>query len=139
MQMVLYGNVGYAVGDINLSEDARVQTLRCIELGAFPSFTMAYRNLADLRSDPNHSRYFAVGYEAQKARMIASYTAINEVLSRVSGCRMTLHRPLAENVFETVYDNGVCIRVHYGKEAYTAEDGVVTESLDYTVCEEGAV
>ena len=119
LQMVLRGQVRYAVSAINLSEDVDRQLLRCVEMGAYPSFTVAAQNLYSLRTDPCYNRYYAVDYAVLADTITDSYQRVAAVLDRVTDSGIAAHGMVDKQVYRTDYENGVSVLVNYRQTDYT--------------------
>ncbi|MDR2559054.1 MAG: DUF5696 domain-containing protein [Oscillospiraceae bacterium] len=110
--MLLSGSANYAGPPINLSSafDEDEIIARLVEFGASPHFTFTAEASAELKyTGKNHVH--ASTFDNWRDSSVRIYSAVNEVLSRVSGSAITEHEVLPDGQRRVTYDNGVIIEI----------------------------
>ncbi len=79
--MVLHGYINIAGSPTNMAGDIKYETLRLIENGAAPYFTLSYQNTAELRTQESLVEYFSVQYGIWKEDLVELYNKINADLA----------------------------------------------------------
>ena len=130
-QIAFHGIKDYTGHAINLSQDGETELLRCAEYGAGLNFTFMAED-ASLVQETLHTGFYGASYAQwsdHAADMILKYQQDMQGLNRQP---ITGHRVLAENVTETVYQNGVRVLVNYSSDDVTAE-GISIPARSYLV------
>ena len=130
LQMLLHGLVRYAAPSINMSADPNEAVLKAIETGSELSFTWIYEDPTILRNTSLNT-LFASDYRLWLDFAGESYRKAAAALESVSGLQMTGHRRLADEVYETTYENGTRVLVNYGGAAFTTEEGLSVGAENY--------
>lgn len=117
-QMVFHGYVSYSMGATNLSSNPADQTLRCIEYGAYPMFSLVGQNVDELIGSRMDSLYSGDA-KLWMDYMAVQYGQVNEALQDVQDSTMVDHQILTENVRQITYSNGMMIYVNYGADSVT--------------------
>jgi len=112
-QMVFHGCVNYSLGAVNLSSNPADTTLKHLEYGASPLYSLITRNTDELIGSRMDSLYSADA-ALWTGFMSRQYMQLDEVLSLVSGSCMTGHEIISKDVRVVSYENGVRICVNYG-------------------------
>lgn len=130
-QMVLRGYVDYATAPFNLSTYLNDQDyiLKVLEYGSHINFQWIYQSNDELKNT-SFDHLYAVNYERWLDRAVEIYHEVNEVLKQVEGETIRSHERLADQVYRTMYDNGVYVIVNYGLEPITI-DGQTIEPQGY--------
>ncbi len=123
-QMVLAGSIMYTAETWNNVADSDYYTLRCIETGSAPDFTVIAADNSDVKYT-KYDQYYAVNYDTIKDSMEDVTATVTKALSDVYGSKMVNHEQLTNNVVAVTYDNGNVVVVNYGDTAYTSPYGVV--------------
>lgn len=121
VQMVLNGYIEYTASPINESEDERGQFLKALETGSGLSFVAAFRNQNQLKSS-SQSQFYSVNYKILYDEISELYAEWTEATERIGSTAISSHRWLADNVYETVYDNGAVVYVNYNAYDYMEKD-----------------
>ncbi|TNJ55717.1 hypothetical protein FE784_39310 [Paenibacillus hemerocallicola] len=116
-QIVLHGLVGYTSAWSNLRDESRVEFLRSIEYGAYPTYVFASAP-SDKLKNAYSVWYYSLNYKDWLDSLAEEYRRSNEALSEVQGKSITGHRTLAPNVKETVYEGSYRIIVNYNASEY---------------------
>lgn len=117
-QMVFHGYVSYSLGATNLSSNPSEQTLRCIEYGAYPMFSLVGQNVDELIGSRMDSLYSGDA-KLWMDFMAVQYGQVNEALQGVQDSTIVDHQILTEDVRQITYSNGTVIYVNYGTSAVT--------------------
>ena len=123
-QMVLSGDMVYTADVWNNEADSTFYTLKCIETGSAPDFTVI-KEANDKVKYTKYDQYFAVTYDTIKDSMIEVTNTVTEALSDVYGAKMTGYDKLNDNVVAVTYDNGNGVIVNYGTAAFASSYGNV--------------
>lgn len=118
-QIALHGLVTYTSNWLNLPDEQRVDFLRTIEYGAYPSYVFTGAPSGRLKNAYS-IWYYSTNYRDWQETVQREYREINEALRDVQGQFITAHRTLAPGVKETVYGNGTSIMVNYNAEPYAS-------------------
>lgn len=129
--MVLSGSMAYYSEPVNLSDNWDLLLLQCVESNTSPTFVLVYDNMADLkRSD--FPQYYSTDFAQLKEDILSTYQEIARQLAPVANSAIQDHRRLANEVTETVYENGVRVLVNYGAQAYE-QNGVLVPAQKFQV------
>ncbi|MFD0958370.1 DUF5696 domain-containing protein [Paenibacillus chungangensis] len=135
MQMALHGLITYTTGYVNEREQYRQQLLRDLEYGALPSMILTHEPTQELNNSRN-IRLFSSQYEEWSEKAVEQYQIYNEVQGGVMDQFIVDHRELADNVYETTYENGRKVVVNYNNTTYV-NGSLQVEGKGYTVVKEG--
>lgn len=114
-QMVTRGYVNYAGLPVNQGSDLQDTFLKSLEIGAYPYFLWGYRDPSILKDTPFHY-LLSTDYRTWLDFASRYYEALNRVLQPLQGQTIVDHKRLANQVYETTYENGTRIVVNYGDE-----------------------
>ena len=128
--MVLSGYVRYTGGSSNLDFSDQSDRLRLLETGAAPACTLCAENGDQLRSS-DFTEFYAIEYAYVGERIKEDYRYVAEAVGDCWGQPILGHTRLADNVYETVYANGVHILVNYNTYDVTLSDGRSVGACDY--------
>ena len=131
-QMALHGYVEYVGEALNLTANPMDELLKSAEYGAGLSFTLMNESPFTLQNTL-YMEYFGAEYDAYKENMYATYNRYNKELGHIFNQDMTDHEFLTADVTCTTYADGTKVYVNYGYYDFTAADGTVVPSKDYTV------
>jgi hypothetical protein len=118
LHIAVHGLVQYAYEPYNLVSDGRRIFLREIEYGAMPIFLLTQANSAQLLRTNTNSIYSSQ-YSFWRDELIRQYKVV-EQLGPLSDQFITAHEKLAENVYQTTYEDGSRVIVNYGPGTYQA-------------------
>lgn len=91
MGMVLHGYVNFAGTPTNMASDMDYTTLKMLESGALPYFTLSYQNTPLLKEDNALSKYYSVAYNIWRNDLIETYDNLNELLAEVQSAIIIDH------------------------------------------------
>ena len=137
LQLVLHGLVRYAAPPVNMSANPNQAVLKAIETGSELSFTWIYEDPVILRNTALNT-LFASDYRLWLDFAEESFRKASAALESVSGLQMTRHRRLADEVYETAYENGTRVLVNYGDAVFTTEEGLSVGAENYLLIEGAA-
>lgn len=132
IQIALHGLVTYTSQYINEREEYTTQFLRDLEYGTVPSFIFTHEPTEALRFSYG-LRLFSTQSSSWENEAVQQYQIFNEVLGDVQDQFIVNHRQLANNVFETTYENGKRVIVNYSNSRSYIADGVNVEPRSYAV------
>lgn len=136
-QMVFHGYVSYSLSASNLASNPADMTLKCLEYGASPLYSLVGQNVDELIGSRTDQLYSA-DYRDWIEDIGRQYSQVNEVLGQVRTSRITEHVILGEDLRKVSYDNGIIIYVNYG-EAKAAADGLTLEGKGFTAVRDGKI
>ena len=136
-QMVFHGYVSYSLGETNLSSNPSDMTLKCLEYGAYPLYSLISQN-ADELIGSRLDRLYSADASNWMDFVAIQYRQLDEVLGLVQTSTVVEHRIIGGDVRMTAYSNGVTVYVNYGSEA-AAVDGIRLAPLGYAAVRDGAV
>lgn len=134
-QMVFHGYASYSLPPVNLSSNPTEITLKHLEYGASPMYSLTARNIDELIGS-RMDRLYSADVSIWMDYMAKQYEQINAVLRGVQTSTITDHRILSENVRAVEYSNGTTIYVNYGSEAAQAE-GIRIQPMGFAVTVNG--
>lgn len=131
LQIVLKGSVDYYGPYSNMSFYSKMDILKLIEYGAYPSFKLTGKSNTELAYTTS-SELYSTNYVDWKKNIIDSYNYINKGLSKVEGKMIADRTVLSVGVVKVDYEGGISIIVNYTGSEYKL-DGVVVHAQDYAV------
>ena len=132
-QMVLHGIVSYSMPSMNSFADSKTAMLKAIETGSSIMYSLSATEFAEIIND-GYDELGCTYYKDWLNEIIESGNIVSEVLEKVADCEIYGHTKLTENIYKTVYSNGVSIYVNYG-DADISIDGVTVKAKDFCVAE----
>jgi hypothetical protein len=131
--MVLHGYVDYAGKPINLGrdQDQRTALLKTLETGSNVFYQWFYAQPTIIRDTKLNSLY-SPHYGDWFEEAVQLYNESNAILRDVQDQTIKGHRKLADEVFETTFEQGKKIIVNYNKSAVTVDD-ISIEAQGYRV------
>lgn len=132
-QMVLHGYVNYTTCPVVQSVDRDITFLKSIETGADLLYTCTADDAFALR-ETRLANIYSSKISIWKKNAVEYYKENNAVNSKVWDQTITDHARVGEDVFKTVYANGVSVYVNYSDKDQTV-DGVTVKAENYVVKE----
>lgn len=129
MQIVLHGYVNYSGNALNLNGDLKTQLLRSIEYGSAPMFTVAANN-TDLIKKTSMPYYFSVDWDVLKEEIAESAKTWSQAYVGLDSLSIEQHKKVQDDVYLTVYENGVGFYVNYGDNDVNI-NGLSVKANDY--------
>lgn len=137
-QMVFHGYVSYSLDAVNLCGNLGDMTLRCMEYGACPMYSLVGEENVDELIGSTMDHLYSANYGNWADYMEAQYGQLNQVLGGVQDSVMTAHEVLGGGARKTCYENGMVIYVNYGKEDVRA-DGFIIQAKGYAAVKDGRI
>lgn len=134
-QICLHGLVSYSTEPLNLSEDARNLVLRAVETGSSLSACLMYQE-NDVLRDTKYNTILSGNQETWIDTLAEYYKETCEILDQTMTAKIIGHEKLQENVYRTIYENGITVYVNYADKEVNW-NGMVIPSKDF-VYERGA-
>ncbi len=119
-QLVTSGHIPQTGALLNRADDLRRQVLRCVEYGVGLQVQVTWQPSSFLKAT-EYDRLYRSHYADLLPEITEGYAMVKDVLDAVAGSAMTDHGQVAEQVYKTVYANGVTVYVNYGDADYVAE------------------
>jgi len=129
-QIVAHGLVPYDGQPFNLMNDGQRTFLHQVEYGAIPHFVLTYENSA-LLARTFANQHWSTQYSFWRDEIVRQYRAM-ETLAPLANQFIAAHARLAEDVYETVYEDGTRVVVNYDTHPYVLES-VTVPALDFVV------
>ncbi|MBO5198888.1 MAG: hypothetical protein J6B85_10280 [Lachnospiraceae bacterium] len=116
-QMVVKGSVVMGASSLNLSGDYHYRFLKALETGCSLSYTWIAGDVTQF-VDTVYNDMMSTSFDYWLEVAAGQYTSAKELLEQTSDSAIMSHRKLADNVFETTYENGIRVYVNYSEEDY---------------------
>lgn len=117
--IAIHGLITYSSQPGNLRDEYNYELLSSVEYGALPAYLLTYEDPGILKD--TYTRYiFSSSYSEWMNTIIEEYKRVDAVLGGLQDSLIVNHRKIAEDVFETAYDNGHTVVVNYGDFPYQA-------------------
>mgnify|MGYP001627111212 CR=1 FL=1 len=122
LQIVLSGRLNYFTPYMNNGFFSKMDVLKAIDYGAYPSFLVSWLDNASLKDTPLWD-YPSTRYEDWKNKMVEIYNTINSALKYVKGSTITDRIVIKPGVVKVSYSNGYEIYINYTNKEF--KDGLV--------------
>lgn len=136
-QMVMHGYVSYSLDAVNLCGNPEEMTLKCMEYGAYPMYSLAGENIDELIGSSMDHLYSA-DFSNWEEYIAFQYRQLNQVLAQVQDSVIIGHEIPEGNLRKVSYENGTVIYVNYGQNDLEA-DGFLVRGKGYTSVRSGVV
>ena len=117
-QLVTHGYIEYSGDPQNLHPDKQRSFLRSVEYGALPHYSGIYAPSSELTRSVL-AWLFSACYTDWLPDASAQAAQVGDLFEKIAGQKMTNHRTVSENVFETVYENNVTVTVDYNELTFS--------------------
>lgn len=125
----LHGLVQMGTSPVNASASPDDMRLKALECGISTAYTLGLRNTNQFKNTAaSDYSYLDAGLWAQRAA--EDYSVLHSYLLQVENRAVSEHTKLAENVYKTVFENGVGVIVNYG-ETSAVIDGITVGAGDF--------
>ena len=131
--MVLNGNMALYAKASN-GYDTREMTLKLIEAGVFPQFSMIYSDISQLREA--EAEILCESFETVRDKALQVYEEVSSALKKAEGKAIVLHKKIQDNVTVTTYENGYTVVVNYNAKPVTVK-GKTIESRSWSAFDGG--
>jgi len=112
IQIALHGYINYSSAPLNLSDDFNKEVLRSVETGSGIHFVWTYNDNSILK-DTAFTNYYSVNYLDWIDKAAQTYDDVNKVLKEVTNQAIVKHEQLQDDLYRTIYENGISIIVNY--------------------------
>ena len=138
-QLALRGLTNLVGKDVNLnSRSLDYYLLQAAETGMSVKYTVSVKN-PDMLKNTHFEAIYAAHWAEWKHEILEAAKKCQELSALIGGQQITGHQILAENVFQTTYENGVRVITNYSALPYESADGVVEAGTWLLVQEGGAL
>ncbi|EKN65208.1 hypothetical protein BABA_21226 [Neobacillus bataviensis LMG 21833] len=131
-QMVLKGYVEFAGNALNLTEDFKTDYLKAVESGAGLYFTWMYRG-NEILKNTEFATYYSVQFDSWFREAMEKYKEMNQQLKITQNQRIIHHEQIAEQVYQTSYENGVDVYVNYRDQDFQLPSGAIVKAKEFAV------
>ncbi len=136
-QLALRGLTNLVGKDVNLNSRALdYYLLQAAETGMSVKYIVSAKN-PDMLKNTHFEAIYAAHWDEWKDEILAAAEKCRELSALIDGQQITGHQILAENVFETTYENGVVIVTNYTSHPYNYNEHVVEAGSYYHADQEG--
>ncbi len=133
--IAIHGLLTYSSTAGNQRYDAVRDLLRQIEYGALPNYWVTEENSSVLKRT-EFDYIYQSEYSVLEQQIVEEYETMKTVFGGSWESEIVDHRQVADDVFETVYDNGRTVWVSYSETSVSAE-GHDIAPLSFKVVSEG--
>ena len=138
-QLALRGLTNLVGKDVNLnSRSLDYYLLQAAETGMSVKYTVSVKN-PDMLKNTHFEAIYAAHWAEWKHEILEAAKKCQELSALIGGQQITGQQILAENVFQTTYENGVRVITNYSALPYESADGVVEAGTWLLVQEGGAL
>lgn len=138
-QLALRGLTQLVGQDVNLnSRSLQYYLLQAAETGMGVKYTVTAQN-PDILKSSHFEAVYAAYWAEWKDEIAEAAKQCAELSVSIGGQQITDHVILAENVFQTTYENGVRVITNYTAQPYESADGMVEAGTWLLVQEGGAL
>lgn len=130
-QLVLHGSVAMAMKPIIQSSNPTKAFLKAVETGTELTYTGIYAHASEL-SNTEYDHLYSSTYTWWLDEAAERYAEYQPLMERIYDSFIVSHNEIADNVMQTVYDNGVTVTVNYNDFDVTC-NGIKVSAMDYTV------
>lgn len=117
-QIVAHGLLSYSGESYNVYNDGKRTFLRYVEYGAVPIFSLTQAS-SSLLLRTQTSGFYSTQYGFWRDEIIRQYQAM-ETLAPLANQFIVGHARLAEDVYQTTYEDGTRVVVNYSTQPYAA-------------------
>ena len=138
-QLALRGLTNLVGVDVNLnSRSLDYYLLQAAETGMGVKYTVTAQN-PDILKSSHFEALYAAYWQSWKDEIAVAAAKCQELSALIGGQQITGHVILAENVFQTTYENGVIVVTNYTSLPYDYEGHTVEGGTYYLTQEGGAL
>lgn len=131
VQMVLHGYVEYSGVALNATNNYDTAILKAVETGSILKFAVCAKPQEALKTSEVQG-YYTAEFQQLRDDIAQLYPRLGSYYAAIAGARITDHRQLDTQVWETVYENGTRAVINYGETVY-AEGNVAIQPRDFAV------
>lgn len=114
---ILKGYVDYYATSVNFYANLEDQTLRLLDYGAYPSFTITDSPARDLKYT-NSNQLFSTRYADWKDKIAELYTVYQPVYNLIKDAAVAKRSVVSPGVVEIEYSNQLKLRINYTENYY---------------------
>ncbi len=138
-QLALTGLTQVVGQDVNHnSRSLDYYLLQAAELGMGVKYTVTAQN-PDILKSSHFEALYAADWNEWKDEILMAAEKCNELRALIGDQQIVNHVMLAENVFQTTYENGVTVITNYTALPYESASGVVEAGMYLLIQEGGAL
>ena len=130
-QIAVHGVVPYYGWPSNLRSEPVRGYLKNIEYGALPVFELTKQSSSLLKDATRYNILFSSEFAVWKDTLINEYRLQSERMGYLQDIAIIDHNNLAEDVFETVYEDGSRVIVNYSDRVTWTDGELVVEPLSF--------
>ena len=128
-QIVFHGSTALTTAPLNQAVNDRLLFLNAVETGSELLFAGIFKE-ADFLAETAYSYLYSTTFSLWQEKAAAYDKEYRPLLEQIYDKAITGHRQMTENVYQTVYENGVTVYVNYGEQTETV-DGIEIGGMDF--------
>ena len=129
--IAIHGLVPYAGNAVNMSSDFDKNILKTLETGAGLYFMFMDEPSLTLQ-DGSFTKYYSTDYNLWKEESAEIYNDLSSKLGGIYSQYIVNHTRLADNVYQTEYEDGTKVTVNYRYVDYS-DGGITVKARDYLI------
>lgn len=133
LQIVLKGSIDYYGPYSNESFYSRMDVLKLIEYGAYPSFLLTGLNNYEL-GYTQISELYSTNYEDWKQYILEIYDEVNSALKKVEGRKIDDRTVISTGIVKVTYEGGISVIINYTGNDYMYKN-IKVSAQDFAVVE----
>ncbi|MCL1788843.1 MAG: DUF5696 domain-containing protein [Oscillospiraceae bacterium] len=110
-QMVVKGLIPCTTKPFNASSNLKVTTLTALSTATPIHYEFIYGSPGDFNDSPYNKKFYA-GFSDWESHSVATYKMFKELIGDVAGQRITDHKRLSDDEYETVFEGGKKIYIN---------------------------
>lgn len=130
-QIAVHGVVPYYGWPGNLRSEPLRGYLHNVEFGSLPVFELTYEDSSILKEAQRYNILFSSQYELWLDTVVKEYQEQSVMMGYLQDIAIVDHRELAEDVYETVYEDGSRVIVNYSLTQEWSDGEIVVPPVDF--------
>lgn len=133
MEIVLKGYIPYYAPFTNFNSDPKVDVLRMIEYGAYPSFLLTSKPANLLKDTPSKDVYTSA-FNVWKKQIVNDYSMVSSSLGKVTNQTIQSRDVLSAGIVKVTYSNNISIIVNYTDKPFNDQnDHIIVKAKGFAV------
>ena len=128
-QIVFHGSAAMTTAPLNQAVNDRLLFLNAVETGSELLFAGIYKE-ADFLAETAYSDLYSTTFSLWREKAAAYDKEYRPLLEQIYDKAIKGHKRITENVYQTVYENGITVYVNYGEQSATV-NGIEIGGMDF--------
>lgn len=134
-QMLLHGIIEYSLSPINIDSNYQKLYLRSVETGAMLSFKLTAAKSGEI-NDSQDAALVAGNIDVWRDILCEMYLEYSTLYKEVCNSQIIGHSKVDEDIYKTVYSNGISVIVNYSDVDYIITDGETVKANSFIYLKE---